>query len=353
MHENNIKIRSYNPGDEEDINNLFNRVFNKARPLKKWKWMYTENPFYNKDLAKWITIAEKEGRIIGHYASWAINFKFGNRIVTAAEPIDTVVDPSRRGIKLLTSLIEQHKQNNHGIAAFAYGFPNKIAYEIGERFFGYKVLGVMIEYFRRLSLRCAVKNRFPKCPSLILNLIHKISQKFYSLIVSIKIRRDKQLCIKMVHSLDERVNSLWNITKDRYGIMTVRDQKYLNWRYSYGSYTILIAERMGTLEGYAILKIEEKVAKVGLIMDFLSVEKSTLSLLHASLEYFIEHGTDYVLCSILKEDPFNVYLKGVGFHEHSGFQPIPVVYSQLSSEIDIDFLKNPANWHLCYGDKER
>ena len=155
------------------------------------------------------------------------------------------------------------------------------------------------------------ENRFPKCPSLILNLIHKISQKFYSLIVSIKIRRDKQLCIKMVHSLDERVNSLWNITKDRYGIMAVRDQKYLNWRYSYGSYTILIAERMGTLEGYAILKIEGKIAKVGLIMDFLSVEKAYFIITARLAKYFIEHGTDYVLCSILKEDPFNVHLKGL------------------------------------------
>lgn len=182
-------IRPYRSRDEESINALFNRVFNKSRPLEKWKWMYAENPAA-KNIAEWVTVAETDGTIVGHYASWAVDFKFGHTVVTAAEPIDTIIDPSMKGgIKPLAKLIEQHFQNNHGIAAFAYGFPNDIAYEVGKRFLGYKDLSVMVEYFKRLSLRSALKSRFPLCPFFLSAFIHKISKTFYSLCLSLQKRQ--------------------------------------------------------------------------------------------------------------------------------------------------------------------
>lgn len=347
-------IRPYRSGDEESINSLFNRVFNKSRPLEKWKWMYAENPAA-KNIAEWVTVAETDGTIVGHYASWAVDFKFCHTVVTAAEPIDTIIDPSMKGgIKPLAKLIEQHFQNNHDIATFAYGFPNDIAYEVGKRFLGYKDLSVMVEYFTRLSLRSALKSRFPLCPFFLSALIHKISKTFYSFRLSLqKTAKDRNLVITKVPKFDERVNVFWDTVKDRYGIMAVRNQNYLNWRYGWGQYTILIAERKGVMEGYAVLKIEEKAAKVGLIMDLLAREGASLPLLYAALSFFIDCGADYALCGILKEDSFKRYLEKMGFREHKGFPPLPVVYSPLSSKLDVTVSKNPANWHFTYGDKER
>lgn len=316
--------------------------------------MYAENPAA-KNIAEWVTVAEADRNIVGHYASWAVDFKFGHTVVTAAEPIDTIIDPSiKGGIKPLARLIEQHFQNNHGVAAFAYGFPNNIAYEVGKRFLGYKDLSVMVEYFKRLSLRSALKSRFPQCPSFISALIHKTCNTFYSFLLSMKKpAKDKDLLITKVHKFDKRVNALWDTVKDRYGIMAVRNQNYLNWRYGWGQYTIFIAERKGIMEGYVVLKMEEKAAKVGLIIDLLALEKTSLSLLHAALRFFIDHEADYALCGILKEDPFKMSLEKMGFRAHKGFPPLPVVYSPLSPKIDLNLFKNPANWHFTYGDKER
>lgn len=135
--------------------------------------------------------------------------------------------------------------------------------------------------------------------------------------------------------------------------MAVRNQNYLNWRYGWGQYTILIAERKGVMEGYAVLKMEKKTANVGFIMDILALEKTSIPLLCAALRFFMDCGVDYALCGILREDPFKTSLEKMGFHEHKGFPPLPVVYSPLSSKIDVNVSKNPAHWHFTYGDKER
>ncbi|MDN3512816.1 MAG: GNAT family N-acetyltransferase [Candidatus Brocadia sp.] len=349
-----IKIRPYKAGDEKELNDLFNKIFHKSRPLEKWKWMYCENPA-SKNIAEWVTVAEKDGKIVGHYASWAVDFKVGDRVVTAGEPIDTMIDPENKGgIELLINLIKEHAKNNHGIAAFTFGFPNKEIYEIGKRLLGYEDLGVMIQYFKRLSIREAVKSRFPGCPSFILQLAHKACRIFYSLTLSLqKMKGDNGRSIKRVHHFDERVDKLWELIRSRYGIMAVRNQRYLNWRYGKGPFTIFIAERMGTLEGYVVLKLEGDAVKSGLIMDCFALDEAIPALLQAALRFFIDHGADYVLCGIIREDPFMAHLKRSGFREHKGFPPIPIVYGPLSSEIDLNFLKNPANWHFAYGDKER
>jgi hypothetical protein len=58
-------IRGYRPGDEEALNNAFNRVFGKARPLVEWKWKYTQCPW-----GVCIALAQHtSGQILAHVAA--------------------------------------------------------------------------------------------------------------------------------------------------------------------------------------------------------------------------------------------------------------------------------------------
>ena len=40
----NIIIRRYKEGEEKEINDLFNQIFNEKRPIEEWYWKFRDNP---------------------------------------------------------------------------------------------------------------------------------------------------------------------------------------------------------------------------------------------------------------------------------------------------------------------
>ena len=352
MEETPITIRPYKQGDEEVINRLFNGVFHKSRTLEEWNWKFRDNPA-GKDLAEWIAVAEKDGRMIGHYTSLATEMKYGDSVVKAGQPVDTIIDPSAKaGIKLISKLYDLHVKYNNGIALFGFGFPNETAYMVGKRFLGYKDLGEMVQLFKRLSLRVTCKRRFKWCPHWIINLIHHLSKVFYRLEIFI-MGLDTSAVVREVDAFDERVNKFWNSIKDRYKIMTVRNMPYLNLRYGNKRYRMFVGEKNKELTGYAITKIENyEDARVGYIVDVFSCNDKIGSLLAGCLKYFIEQYVDYILCGLLRHDPLYGNFKRNGFKEHKEIKPIQVVVKPLTKEVDMEYLLNQKNWHLAYGDTD-
>lgn len=347
-----ITIRPYKQGDEEVINRLFNGIFHKSRTLEEWNWKFRNNPA-SKDPAEWIVVAERDGRMIGHYTSLATEMKYGNSVVKAGQPVDTIIDPSAKaGIKLIGKLYDLHVKHNNGIALFGFGFPNEAAYMVGKRFLGYKDLGEMVQLFKRLSLKIACKRRFKWCPDWIINLLHNFSKAFYRFAISMR-GRDKFLVVRQVGVFDERIDEFWNMVKDRYGIMAIRSLSYLNWRYKDRRYTILIGEENKEIVGYVVTKVEDSGdARVGYIIDILSRDDKTASIMAGVLKSFIEQDVDYVLCGLLRLDPLCEHLKRMGFKEHKEIRPIHIVVTPLTNTVDVGYLLNQENWHLTYGDTD-
>lgn len=347
-----ITIRPYQCGDEEVINKLFNRIFYKSRTVEEWNWKFRENPA-SKDPADWIVVAERDGRMIGHYTSLATEMKYGNSVVKTGQPVDTIIDPSAKaGMKLIGKLYDLHVKHNNGIALFGFGFPNEAAYMVGKRFLGYKDLGEMVQLFKRQGLRISLKRRFRWCPGWIIHLFHHISRVFYRFEIFIR-GFDTCTVVRAVTAFDERVNRFWNSIKDRYKIMTVRNMSYLNWRYKSKQYRIFIGEKNAELTGYAVTKIENSGdARVGYIMDIFSRNDKIASLVAGCLRFFLEEDVDYILCGFLRQDPLCAQLKRMGFREHKEIKPIPVVVTPLTQEVDTEYLLNQKNWHLTYGDTD-
>lgn len=347
-----ITIRPYKCGDEEGINKLFNGIFHKSRTLEEWNWKFRDNPAF-KDLSEWIAIAERDGIMIGHYTSLATEMKYGNRVVKAGQPVDTMIDPSAKaGIQLIGKLYDLHVKYNNGIALFGFGFPNEAAYMVGKKFLGYKDLGEMVQLFKRLSLRTALKRRFKRCPNWIINLFHNFSKAFYWFIITVK-STNKGVVVKTVDAFDKRIDRFWNMVKDRYGIMAMRSLSYLNWRYKDRRYTILIGEENKEVIGYVVTKVEDSGnARVGYIIDILSRDGEIASIIAAVWKSFIEQDVDYILCGLLRHDPLCTHLKRIGFKEHKEIKPIQVVVTPLTKEVDTEYLLNQKNWHLTYGDTD-
>lgn len=65
----NFTIRGYCPGDEEEINAMFNEVFNQKRDLSHWHWKYRDNPYgaYRISLA-----VSEDGTLAAHFAGYPV-----------------------------------------------------------------------------------------------------------------------------------------------------------------------------------------------------------------------------------------------------------------------------------------
>jgi hypothetical protein len=346
MVDNAVTIRAYIDGDEVGINDLFKSQFAKSRCLDEWKWKYRDNPAVEK-LADWVTLAVKDGLIVGHYGSMPVLMRYKGETICAGQPVDTMLENlEETGIQTLKDLFKSHLLNAK-IDTFGFGFPNEKAYPLGKRFLGYKNLGEMEHFFRRLSLKGALKRRFPNTPSWLLTAIYKISRVLFSNMT----RDQRQYAAEDVDGFDKRIERLWEKVKDRFEITPVRTAEFLNWKYKDRGYKIILAKKGESISGYIVLKIREgDKAEVGYIIDLISEDESTIFLIHRGLEFFMNHNVDYALCGLICGDKMESYFIKAGFRRHDRFRALPVVYMPLSPLVDETYLKNPKNWYLTYGD---
>ena len=96
-----IVIRGYREGDEEDIVELLFKVFREwrdrgKRSLDFWKWMYLDNPLGD----RLISVATVGDKIIGVKHDLFLSIKHGDKVLVGCLGTDSAVDPDfrRRGI---------------------------------------------------------------------------------------------------------------------------------------------------------------------------------------------------------------------------------------------------------------
>jgi hypothetical protein len=350
---NGYVTREYRAGDEKEINNLFNLVFKQNRSLNGWHWLFGENPAS----LNLISIAEVAGKIVGQHANVPLYFRFKNETLKTVQSVDHLVHPGFRGGKIIrdTYRLSLDLFAREGVS-FAYGFPNEIYYPFGKKMLKYRDLCPLSTLFKRLNWRLAFKKRFPGLPSFLQSGIQKLSADLYRLRLILNSLGKRKLSIKRISSLDSDIDKLWEMTKDRYGIMAVRDLRFLKWRYMdnpQNSYEIFVAQHKKPL-GYIVTKISRKGEHlVGYIVDILSINKTVDNfLIGTTLSYFISKGVDYSLCRILKEDEVYNILLDYGFRKKEAFLPdIPVIYQVYDDKMDLPFFKDLRNWHLTYGDQ--
>lgn len=354
----NFIIREYRSGDEKDINDLFNFVFKQNRPLSKWYWQYRDNPA---GISNFIALAESDGRIVGQHANVPVYFKLNDKILKTVQSVDNFVHPDFRGGKIIKETYRLACELYvKGGVSFAYGFPNNIYYPFGKRWLKYKDLCPLPTLFKRLNWRLASMKRFPFLPSFFQSQIQSLSANFYKLQIILKSLTKRKISIKKMPSLVSDIDKLWEITKDRYKIIAVRNYKFLKWRYHdklNDPYEFFIAYQEKPI-GYIVVKISIKGGHlIGYIVDILSIDKIVDTfLIGYALNYFISKKVDYSLCRILREDEVYNILINYGFTEKAIFPPTPVIYEIFDyhvfpDEKAIEFFKSPGNWHLTYGDQ--
>ncbi|HET9794116.1 MAG TPA: GNAT family N-acetyltransferase [Thermoanaerobaculia bacterium] len=131
-------VRVATEEDSPGIRELFGRTFGRAMTAEEWRWKYPENP------DGWIaTVAELDGRIVGHYGGWPLRAVIGGRESTIVSVGDVATEPSIRHLggrrnafrSMADALFDVLKSRG---VPFVFGFPNARALAAGARLLGYR-----------------------------------------------------------------------------------------------------------------------------------------------------------------------------------------------------------------------
>lgn len=346
-------IRLYQPGDESELNDLFNLVFGENRSLEQWQWKF-------KRLIPWpgksIVVAQAQGRIIGAYPAIFVWYKVGNKLLPIPLVVDTAIHPEWKGFRLILSLKRYISDNFRNIGvAFAFGFPTSQHYEIGKKLMQYKDLLSKQIFFKRLNWRLAFRLRFPGLG--LENLVYILSNRICKLIHLMTKPSVRQFEVSRIISFDQQFDQLWNEVSSNYEIIARRNSQYLNWRYPQSSaqeYTIYAAYgEHNRLRGYMVLKVEDNEAeKVGIIVDFLTTSEAEVmnALLYKTVAYFLAQRVDYVKCLAGAHYPQYPALLGYGFFPR--YQSVKLVYELYTNSLTPQYLEDPQNWFVTYGDTD-
>lgn len=209
-----IEVRTYQPGDEHGILDLFNEVFGADSPqapkrtLEHWRWEFERNPAG----MQIVVGVEPGGRIVAHYACLPAFVRLRGEVRVCGQGVDSVVHPDyRRGLKREGAFLKVARRyfeiyGRPEVNAFGYGFPNRKAFRIGVRMLGYTPVASPVRTVAR-------------------NLINFRDDR------EVSAGADPTGDVVRVSAFDERVDRLWRRVEERFPMAIVRDRRYLQWRY--------------------------------------------------------------------------------------------------------------------------
>ena len=306
-------MEQYQPGNEEDILELLQLVFNgwphfdlSCTPLEHWKWKFLENPI-SKQIHT-VAVDKNDNRIIGCYLGADHKVKLIDDIHHSNQGVDLAVHPEFRRMGIWTSM-QSLRSEILKDAGFTFGYWSSVNPIVT------KSLKTSIAFPRSISPFVRVKNldlHFKMAPSdnvwmkkigyRILNIINDI---FNASATSL----DENIIIKEISKFDNRVDVFWEQISDDYSFIVERRQEYLNWRYCDprgGDYHVLIAEEGGSLLGYCVYRINKYYEEYprGYVVDLLTLsDRSDVSsaLLQRAVEFFDESNVNIIVCSCKRE----------------------------------------------------
>jgi hypothetical protein len=329
-------IRPYRRGDEDRILQLFHRVFGKERSLKHWQWKFRDNPE-----GAYIHVVETDtGEIVGHYAGIPVRVAAEGKSFVFLQLVDTMVDRDYRcGLKkpgMFAQLFMKFAEDygGHDRAAIMYGFPIPEALRIGQRLLGYVPLHPVMKLVR------PIKGTPDSAPR----------PRMVDLLQHVRIR------VRQVTRFDVSADRLWEECRRELRVATVRDARYLNWRYvdcPDAKYTLLVAENMMrfSLQGIAVLRLDSLGQGVGFLMDWLipfRAKAAADQLLARSIEEAESAGVKELQVWLPASSPWYRCLLDRGF-QVADTQYV-LVARTFTSNLPLEFV-NPR-WYYTMGDSD-
>ncbi len=337
MSEQDLTIRSYQPGDEAQILATFNRVFREVcgegfvdRTLEQWRWQYLENPMgHRMSLA-----VAPDGTVVSQYAGVPVlaDTAFGEQ--TFVHCVDSMTHPDwrkglkRPGIFVLTGWPFSAHSRQIGDAVL-YGFPVEMAERIGRKYLEYHFLRV-IDFLAR----DAAQGALPLPAGLRVERVTAVPDDVAALYA--RMRAGKQCLLR-------------------------RDRRYLHWRYvqnpSRADYELwTVRDAGGSLRALGVLRPIHELAPDSCTLADLVVAGDDApaldGLLHVLTAQAGERGRQRALVVLPEQSPEAAHLRGRGFTTlpSRNWLERRLVYLITGSPITEEFLAE--QWWYTLGDSD-
>lgn len=230
-----LTVRSYVPGDETAILELFARSFpHDPRTLEHFRWKYRENPW----LSGRISLAfDENARLVGHYAGYGVPFVVGERDVLAHQIGDTMTDVAVRHIgRGPTSVLGRtalHFYENFCERRVAFNF-------------GFNVANI-----QKFSLRFLRSDRVEPVAYRIASPPAPIGRWQ---------RRASGYSLDLVQQTDHEWDTLFQRARRAYGFTVRRDASWVRWRYLDAPgrpYVVVSIRKWRQLVGWIVYRIRD------------------------------------------------------------------------------------------------
>jgi hypothetical protein len=359
-----MEYREYRPGDEKELNDLYNEVFKRNRTIEQWKWEYIETPAGPGK----ILLVEEDGKLIAHEAMVPMRFHVLDRDVLSGKIEDAYISRAFRGKKLFGPLtekcIEISEQAGYLVTFGLTARPVNYQLHVTR---GYRHTCSLNAYFAPLRpsevLSDIVRVLKPSAPKRMAMkpVLDILSRRFNAKAEKFANVSDRQE-IERVARFDARFDDLWKeFTTGRRIISITRSSAFLNWRYidnPYRKYDVFAAVSGGRLVGYlcaAVVTREDMdlSIRVGVISDFLVLpghETAFSSLVRRAVEAWRANDADAAIAWVHRDGVYSraivPVLKKSGLVSTWGKYDIPFLVRTLGREIDETSFYDVGNWHV-------
>jgi len=352
-------MQYFKPGDESEIQELFKLVFGKemgkTESKNHWQWEFNNNPNGKAE----ILLAVDKDRIVGHYAVIPWKMRIQDREVMGTFSLDSMVHPDYQGQRIFTilasSLYEDIGKKNMPIT---YGFPNENS---------------MHGIFTKLSwseisaLPVLQKTfNFKKVITMALksNIFGRIGSIFF---------KRKRICetpategdewkIERLDNFNEEFDSIFDQGSTQFNVITVRDYKYLNWRYiekPENDYECFGISKGSQKYGYIVVEKEEKFDLTsGFIVDYFSRGNNLMldrKLISWGTDYLNYLGVDIAIAMMFNHTPYYKLFRKLGYFSiPRKMFPKDIYFGVRENNDDVNFniVCDTRSWYLSWGDTD-
>lgn len=346
-------MRCFEQEDQSGIIGLWAAVYpeiERNRWLSRWRWLYEGNPA---GLGK-IWIAEHEGRIVGQYSLIPIRLALHGRIATAFLRADVMTHPLYRHRGIAMTLARRAIEEANKSSSITIGFPSSGANEIIRKLGGVQV-GALKILIRPLNWKKAID----------MKVKNQVLSKWLAIVAEPVFNRTllpkseppavEGLDVKESSSFDQRVDGLSETVLGQ-RVAIVRDGKYLNWRYrSPGqNYSLLIAERAGSVLGYLVQKQEtSRDANAMEIFDIVAESEEVMHhLVSKAVEISQSKDADVIIYHLIGDGRYRRVFAKAGFF-HAPFENERPFCITVAGQTGLErFLRDSSNWILQLGDSD-
>jgi hypothetical protein len=286
---NKYSIRKFSLSDIDGVVQLMNLVFKPQISFTKewWRWKYECNPA-GFDSETGILVAEDQGMIVGHYAVIPFKIQIGNKIVIAAQSVDTAVHPEYRRLGMFSELARKTYAEVLNRYPFLFGFPSEMAYkgfvDLGWKDYPINELVKFVNYDN--PLRLFLSNRLKiSGAKFILKTLQTIKKVRWS--GFLRNIDGEDVDMNRIDEFDWATDDFWETARLDYEVVLERTASFLNWRFSkkFGDYQIWegLSKKDGKMVGYIVFKRTRirEMENVLDVVDLIALPKQDKFILNA------------------------------------------------------------------------